>query len=754
MKIKKNALALFFLAILNVVIVAAAVPGFVDINLPDTKAIVLKKILFIDFYLFIVAMAFYLGAKKRRWWGFVSWIFGFVSQLFLLFLLFPSQAGHNWFKVFGAEVSRELSSLWGFNFVVMPTVLATIIVLFFATLILGFGIYCDLWYITFPLVLTYILSITVFDSHDHWVAAIVILLCFALQIFMVTNYQEIFVSKKPHLGLLVLAFLVLAISLGGGIIFRKTFVNLTKVVDGPGVRVRNKLNTLGFYQTINEQTQNNPEARKAGFSINSRELGGPMLDNNRLVYTVWEKQPNYLRIDTKHNYSGRGFNDNETLGSELSGRTLLLDEVKLPTKGTRSSIKIIYSNTMKAAVNQFIPQVYGKISIDFGSQKINSATHNMENSLLQYDNSKSRTSQFSYEVNYYDVSNDNIKKNTGGEIPEDVQKMYTQLPKKLPSRVNELAQQVTKSKDNQLDKVLALQNYLKTNSRFTYSRLEAQRTPAGHDFVDYFLFDHPVGYCDNFATSMVVMLRTLGIPARYAEGFSPGTSKQKIGDNYEYEIRNNNAHSWPEVYFAQIGWVPFEPTPGFRGRGKDSDNSSSVDDLTAKGSSQTSSGSNSSETSSSSGSTSSSTSKSTKSSTSSLSKKSAPKTPPHKPNPFLPWILSIMALVLIVALFIFRQTFYWLFLGIVFAGGRWPEKCYLTILRYFEGRLKRESDEPLAQYAKRVGILYPQINDLFIKSTHQYEVKIYGNEAESSELGSVLHELIITMMKNPRSLSS
>src|SRR5699024_3420846 len=76
------------------------------------------------------------------------------------------------------------------------------------------------------------------------------------------------------------------------------------------------------------------------------------------------------------------------------------------------------------------------------------------------------------------------------------------------------------------------------------------------------------GYCDNYSTSMVVMLRSLDIPARWAKGFTGGTlaetQPEHLPDQYGvYEVTNNNAHSWVEVFFPESGWVPFEPTSGF-----------------------------------------------------------------------------------------------------------------------------------------------------------------------------------------------
>jgi hypothetical protein len=77
--------------------------------------------------------------------------------------------------------------------------------------------------------------------------------------------------------------------------------------------------------------------------------------------------------------------------------------------------------------------------------------------------------------------------------------------------------------------------------------------------VDFFLFDLQSGYCDYYATAMVVMARSLGIPARFATGFLA----QQPDENGVQSIYQLNAHSWPEIYFAGYGWVEFEPTAPF-----------------------------------------------------------------------------------------------------------------------------------------------------------------------------------------------
>jgi hypothetical protein len=84
----------------------------------------------------------------------------------------------------------------------------------------------------------------------------------------------------------------------------------------------------------------------------------------------------------------------------------------------------------------------------------------------------------------------------------------------------------------------------------------------GTDAVDQFLFIDQRGVCEQYVSAMVIMLRHLGVPSRLVSGFGSGQYNQITG---YYEVRANDAHSWVEVYFPEIGWVPFDPTPGWEG---------------------------------------------------------------------------------------------------------------------------------------------------------------------------------------------
>jgi transglutaminase-like putative cysteine protease len=109
----------------------------------------------------------------------------------------------------------------------------------------------------------------------------------------------------------------------------------------------------------------------------------------------------------------------------------------------------------------------------------------------------------------------------------------------------------------EFDEVMALTNYLQSN--FRYSQ-QLGHVPPGRDPVDWFLFDVKIGYCEQFATAETLMLRSLGIPARLATGYSTGSYDPVLDQSV---VRERDAHAWVEVWFPNHGWVPVDPSPGY-----------------------------------------------------------------------------------------------------------------------------------------------------------------------------------------------
>ena len=141
------------------------------------------------------------------------------------------------------------------------------------------------------------------------------------------------------------------------------------------------------------------------------------------------------------------------------------------------------------------------------------------------------------------------------EYPQWIQERYLQLPEDFSQRIRELANQVTQGMDTPYAKADAITKFLRSDIEYINPLPEAP--PTGEDPLEWFLFASKQGFCNYYASAEVLMLRTLGIPARMAVGFAEGTFDNETN---VYIVRNMNAHAWPEVYFPDIGWVEFEPT--------------------------------------------------------------------------------------------------------------------------------------------------------------------------------------------------
>ena len=148
----------------------------------------------------------------------------------------------------------------------------------------------------------------------------------------------------------------------------------------------------------------------------------------------------------------------------------------------------------------------------------------------------------------------NELRRAGTDYPAWIRERYLQIPDTVPARVRELAARLTSGLDNPYDKARAIEAYLRD---IPYNE-QIPKPPQDQDAVDWFLFDLRQGYCDYYASAMVIMARSVGIPARLASGYARGEYNRETGT---WLVRESDAHSWPELYFPGYGWVPFEPTP-------------------------------------------------------------------------------------------------------------------------------------------------------------------------------------------------
>lgn len=142
--------------------------------------------------------------------------------------------------------------------------------------------------------------------------------------------------------------------------------------------------------------------------------------------------------------------------------------------------------------------------------------------------------------------------NLSNSFKKQVEKYYLQVPKDMPESVKAMAQWLTGDYDNDYDRAVAIESYLKNN--YTYT-LTPGEIPEGRNLVEYFLFENRQGYCVYYASAMVMLCRSIGIPARYVRGYRADGVRN--GDSLW--VKESNAHAWVEVLLPQVGWVTFDP---------------------------------------------------------------------------------------------------------------------------------------------------------------------------------------------------
>lgn len=163
----------------------------------------------------------------------------------------------------------------------------------------------------------------------------------------------------------------------------------------------------------------------------------------------------------------------------------------------------------------------------------------------------------------------------GTEYPAWVTDRYLQLPASITPRTKQLAAEIAADLDNPYDIAQAVTTYLRGNINYSES---IPTPPVGQEPIDWVLFDYRQAFCNYYATAEIILLRSLGIPARLAVGYAQGERKAleeigvlptvpagatvpQIGSAGDlYTVRHRDAHAWPEVFFPGIGWVEFEPT--------------------------------------------------------------------------------------------------------------------------------------------------------------------------------------------------
>ncbi|MGM0878436.1 MAG: transglutaminase TgpA family protein [Bacillota bacterium] len=320
-----------------------------------------------------------------------------------------------------------------------------------------------------------------------------------------------------------------------------------------------------YITAIGREDEGEGGTKKIGYSQNDEKLGGGFIGDDTEVFTHVSTDRHYWRVETKDVYTGKGWEVSDP-DSVLEKITNLEEELswideRVETKSLESSIRI---NESYRHLHVIYP--FGLTSIHTDNEMRFYLNRNTELITPFQENEGTREEFMTYEVSYelpsYPI-NEMKKEQIFANAPEGFIQRYTQLPDSLPTRITDLAVRITKDADNQFDQAKAIENYL-GSVEFSYDKEDVAIPEGDQDYVDQFLFETLKGYCDNFSTSMIVLLRSIDIPARWVKGYTEGDFISNINNNEkEYRVTNNNAHSWVEVYFDEVGWVPFEPTKSF-----------------------------------------------------------------------------------------------------------------------------------------------------------------------------------------------
>jgi transglutaminase-like putative cysteine protease len=266
------------------------------------------------------------------------------------------------------------------------------------------------------------------------------------------------------------------------------------------------------------------------------------------VLEVRSSGPFYLRATTADRYAGQAITSSDTSTTPYDANTDLLDQDQIPQgRGlVQAQIKVLASRTSVAFTPDAPLRFSQPVEVDTRGDTADVATVRLETPILQ-------NQEYTVVAAYSTATVQDLRA-AGEDYPDWLRRRYLQLPRSLPRRVIEEAHQVTSGATSAYDKAVALESWLRDT--YTYST-HVDPVPPGVDWVDYFLNESRQGYCDYFATAMVVMLRSEGVPARVASGFAPGDYDPGTG---VATVRENHAHSWVEAYFPRYGWITFEPS--------------------------------------------------------------------------------------------------------------------------------------------------------------------------------------------------
>ncbi|WP_139904998.1 transglutaminase domain-containing protein [Clostridium thermarum] len=291
-----------------------------------------------------------------------------------------------------------------------------------------------------------------------------------------------------------------------------------------------------------------------GYNNTENRLGGPIRLDNQVAFRVVSDKALYLKGDVRDEYTGYSWEKTTDELTELQkGINPAIDEARNNDIGNiiypENKLKEIKIFPEKLRSSSFMVPIYTNRIKDYEGEIF----INEENSTFVTGSYISKP----YTIEYYDVEYkiEMLDYYTVYYGYNDKYSRYLQLPEGITTRTVELVYDLVKDCNNNQEKVEKLRDYLSNNYSYT---LDASVLPEGRDFVDYFLFEDPKGYCVYFATALTVMYRIAGIPARYVEGYKMSETS-KTGN--VYAVTNDTAHAWVEYLVSDDLWAISDCSP-------------------------------------------------------------------------------------------------------------------------------------------------------------------------------------------------
>ncbi|AQQ52419.1 DUF4129 domain-containing transglutaminase family protein [Planococcus lenghuensis] len=511
----------------------------------------------------------FLGASLFMAFFQVSWwISGGLKAIYILWALLFIFTEHRFFTrdaiaAFEVNIETSFTALFSQNWTGVTDMFRTL--LFFV--LLWMAVYLLHYWISFRLsifafYLFTVIFIAVLDTFSTYsgdaaiirIMVIGLMLAGLLHLARWLELHHIPLRNSAVIGWLVPLFLMVGTSAAAALLLPK----VDPVWPDP-------VPYLTSHTTSETASSGKPPIGKIGYDQDDSRLGGSFVGDDTVVLRAESGSGQYWKIESKDVYTSHGwelsevedepvfYSDSEPIGA------LDIEPGASEEQGTAFI-------TMAEERFPFVLYPYGTESFTMEGEA--DYRYNPADQRIGTYRAGSTFEPYMYEVIYseptYSLTALRATSEEGlTDLPRELDR-YLQLPETLPERVGDLATAITASDESLYGKARAIEAYF-ANGEFTYSQTNVPVPAEGQDYVDQFLFETQIGYCDNFSTSMVVMLRSIGIPARWVKGFAEGEEIGAADGKVLYEVTNNNAHSWVEAYLPSVGWIMFEPTIGFAG---------------------------------------------------------------------------------------------------------------------------------------------------------------------------------------------